>query len=114
MERMFIDPETGEIHPESYYIRKNVKITTVIEAVKVNDRIEFVIIPEDVVLMKVRNQAVFEMFRDFVMDITRRFAETEDDEEREGLREVGSMISVAMMRNIEEMQKEWRGGASLH
>jgi hypothetical protein len=107
MERMFLDPETGNIYPESYYRHENIDLATVIETVRHGDNeLGFVIIPENVSRMRVRNDVVFEVFKEFLMGIAHRFETTEDEEEREELREVGYMISQSMVRNCREIEAE--------
>ncbi len=114
MERMFVDPATGDLHPESHYHRENIDLATVIEAVHEGNTLGFVIIPENVPRMKVRNDAVFELFKEFMMILTVQFNNTEDDDEREALREAGALVSHAMVRNIREIEMEERGNANLH
>ena len=113
MERMFVDPETGDMHPESYYHKQNIDLATVIEAVLDGDHLGFVIIPENVPRMKVRHDAIFELFKEFMMGLTHQFVNAEDEKEKESLREVGVLISLAMVRNLQEMQGEERR-ANLH
>lgn len=114
MERMFVDPETGDIHEESYYHKQNIDLATVIEAVREGDTLGFVIIPENVPRMKVRHDAVFELFKEFMSHLTVQFVNAEDENEKEALREAGVMVSLAMVRNINEIEAEERGNASLH
>jgi hypothetical protein len=108
MERMFVDPATGDIHPESYYHRENIDLATVIEAVREGDTLGFVIIPENIQRMKIRHDAVFELMKEFMINLTEKFLTADDDAEKESLREVGVMISLAMVRNLQEMQGEER------
>ena len=114
MERMFVDPETGDIHPESYYQRENIDLATVIEAIRHGDELGFVIIPENVPRMKVRHDAIFELFKEFMTHLTIKFINAEDIVEKENLREAGVLISLAMVRNIREIEMEERGDANLH
>ena len=114
MERMFIDPETGDIHPESYYHRENIDLATVIEAVRYGNELGFVIIPENVPRMKVRHNAIFELFKEFMMNLTIEFSKADDEEQKEALREAGTLVSRAMVRNIREIEEEERGSANLH
>lgn len=114
MERMFVDPETGDIHPESYYHKQNIDLATVIEAVREGDELGFVIIPENVPRMKVRHDAIFELFKEFMIGLTEKFLSSKDEQEMESIREVGVLISLAMVRNIKEIEMEERGSANLH
>ena len=114
MERMFVDPETGDIHEESYYHKQNIDLATVIEAIREGDELGFVIIPENVPRMKVRHDAVFELFKEFMSHLAYKFINAEDEEEKENLREVGVMVSLAMVRNIKEIEAEERGNVNLH
>lgn len=113
MERMFVDPETGAIHPESYYQRQNVDLATVIEVIRDGEQLGFIINPEDIPRMKVRSQPVFEMFKEFARDIVRKAQESKNEEEVEEYLEVGFMLSIMMLKNIKEMEEE-RNGESLH
>ena len=85
MERMFVDPETGDIHPESYYHKQNIDLATVIEAVLFDNELGFVIIPENVPRMKVRHNAVFELFKEFMMNLSVLFTNVDDEQERVAL-----------------------------
>lgn len=114
MERMFVDPETGDIHPESYYHKQNIDLATVIEAVLYGSELGFVIIPENVPRMKVRHDAVFELFKEFMMNLTVEFTKADNKEQREALREAGALVSHAMVRNLKEIEAEERGSANLH
>jgi len=113
MERMFVDPETGDMHPESYFHRENIDLATVIEAVREGDTLGFVIIPENLPRMKIRHDAVFELFKEIMMGLTHQFVSSQDQEEKDSLREVGVMISLAMVRNLQEIDSEERRG-NLH
>lgn len=115
MERMFLDPETGNIYPESYYRHENIDLATVIETVRHGDNeLGFVIIPENVIRMRVRNDTVFQIFGEFLEDLAMRFSEMPDDEERERIREIGAFVSHHVMKNVEEMEREKRESGSLH
>lgn len=114
MERMFVDPETGDIHPESYYHKQNIDLATVIEAVLYGSELGFVIIPENVPRMKVRHDAVFELFKEFMMNLTTEFTKADNEEQREAIREAGAIVSLAMVRNLKEIEAEERGSANLH
>jgi len=113
MERIFIDPETGDTHPESYYHTQNIDLATVIEAVREGDHLGFVIIPENVPRMKVRHDAIFGLFKEIMLSLTHQIENAEDDVEKESLREAGMLISLSMLRNLQEMQGEERRG-NLH
>lgn len=113
MERMFVDPETGDIHPESYYHKQNIDLATVIETVKDGDSLGFILIPENVPRMKVRSNAVFELIKEFILSLAAKFSDTEDEDEREELREVGYMISLAMLKNLEQIKLEQQSN-SIH
>lgn len=114
MERLFVDPETGDIHEESYYHKQNIDLATVIEAVREGDVLGFVIIPENVPRMRVRHDAVFELFKEFMMNLTVQLLNADDEQEKEALREAGELVSLAMVRNIREIEIEERGSANLH
>lgn len=113
MVRMFIDPESGEMHDERWFRMQNIDLDTVIEAVEVDGNLGFVIIPENITRMKVRDSAVFGLIAQFTEAILQRMNETDDEDEREQLREVGNRICTVMMFNLAESAKE-KKDADLH
>ena len=106
MERLFIDPATGDINPESYYHKQNIDLATVIEAVDEEGGLGFIIIPENVGRMRVRSDVVFEIFRTFMLSLTEAMQQSEDEDEREHLRQTGHLVSINMLKNLAEMQME--------
>lgn len=106
MERLFIDPATGDIHPESYYHAENIDLATVIEAVDEEGGLGFIIIPENVGRMRVRSDVVFEIFKTFMLSLTAAMEQADDDEECERLRQTGHLVSINMLKNLAEMQME--------
>ncbi len=114
MERMFVDPETGNIHPESYYHKKNIDLDTLIEAVsKGKQGTIFIVIPENVSRMKVRDMRVIELIKNFVGSLVERIEDTDDEEEAEVLKKAVNDISMGMMKNLAEMGME-KGIDTIH
>jgi hypothetical protein len=108
MNRMFIDPATGEMHDERWFRMQDIDLDTVIEAIEVDDdgNLGFVIIPENITRMKVRDEMVISLISQFTGAILERMNETDDEDEREQLREIGKRICTVMMFNLAELEKE--------
>ena len=49
-----------------------------------------------------------------MMNLTIEFSKADDEEQKEALREAGTLVSLAMVRNIREIEEEERGSANLH
>ena len=111
MDRMFVDPETGDIRDERWFRMQDIDLDTVIEAIKIDDNgsVGFVIIPENINRMKVRNSVVINLISEFTGSILERMSETDDEDEREQLREIGKRICTLMMFKIAELEKEQNG-----
>ena len=106
MDRMFIDPATGEMHNERWFRMQNIDLDTVIEAMEVDGNLGFIIIPENISRMKVRDSAVIGLIAQFTEAMLLRMHETDDEDEREQLREIGKKICTVMMFNLAELEKE--------
>ena len=107
MDRMFIDPATGEMHDERWFRMRDIDLETVIEAVKIDDGdLAFVIIPENIKRMKVRDAVVTSLIAQFTEAVLLRMHESDDEDEREQLREIGKKICTVMMFNLAELEKE--------
>jgi len=114
MSRMFIDPATGEMHDERWFRMQNIDLDTVIEAVKIDDGdLAFVIIPENIKRMKVRDAVVTSLIAQFTKAVLLRMHESDDEEEREWLRETGMLVCTAMMSHIADAERE-DNGENLH
>lgn len=106
MDRMFIDPATGEMHDERWFRMQDIDLDTVIEAVEVDGNLGFYFVPENITRMKIRNEIVINLISHFTGAILERMNETDDEEEREQLREIGKKICTVMMFNLAELEKE--------
>ena len=106
MDRMFLDPQTGDMHDERWFRMQDIDLDTVIEAVDMDGNLAFIIIPENVPRMKIRSPKVVELMKQFMFGLINRMDETEDKNEREQLRKVGRDISLLMLFNLAEMKKE--------
>lgn len=106
MDRMFIDPATGEMHNERWFRMQNIDLDTVIEAMEVDGNLGFIIIPENISRMKVRDSAVIGLIAQFTEAMLLRMHKTDDEDEREQLREIGKRICTVMMFNLAELEKE--------
>ncbi len=115
MDRMFIDPATGEMHNERWFRMQDIDLDTVIEAIEVDDdgNLGFIIIPDNISRMKVRDSAVIGLIAQFTEAMLLRMHETDDEDEREQLREVGKTVCTAMMSHIADAEREDNDG-NLH
>jgi hypothetical protein len=95
------------MHDERWFRMQDIDLDTVIEAVKIDDGdLAFVIIPENITRMKVRDEMVISLISQFTGAILERMNETDDEDEREQLREIGKRICTVMMFNLAELEKE--------
>ena len=106
MDRMFIDPATGEMHDERWFRMMDIDLDTVIEALEENGNLGFFFIPANITRMKIRSEIVINLISHFTEAIFERMNETDDEDEREMLREIGKRICTVMMFNLAELEKE--------
>ena len=95
MEKMYMDPYTGDIHPESYYRRENIDLDCVIEAHKMPDGIVFDINPENIERMEFKDIAVIELIANFTRTLALHAMETDDPEEAEHCGSVAAYIFLS-------------------
>jgi len=100
MERMFVDPETGDMHPESYYRMEDIDLDTVLEAIEVDGVLGFNIKVENIERMNVKHPAVFSIFASFVSNLVSMAVETEDEDERDRLIETMHYVSKVMLEKM--------------
>lgn len=100
MERHFVDPATGELHPESYYRRENIDLATVIEFLQVEGGFGFDIRVENIERMDVQAPEVFAIFAQFTATLVERSMETDDDAEREELQSIAAYVSKVMLEKL--------------
>lgn len=103
-ERQFIDPVTGEMHPESHYHRENIDLATVIEAVETEGLIGFEINVENISRMTVRHPSVFQIFKWFCDSLSDAAETADDNEEKLFLETTEAYVCTQMLRNIDEMK----------
>ena len=99
MERMFVDPATGDLHAESHYHRENIDLATVLEYIEVDGAFGFDIQVENIERMDVRAPEVFAIFAHFVAAILEQSI-NEDEEERETLQGIAAYVSKIMMQKM--------------
>ena len=99
MERMFVDPATGDLHTESYYHRENIDLATVLEYIEVDGAFGFDIQVENIERMDVRAPEVFAIFAHFVAAILEQSI-NEDEEERKTLQGIAAYVSKIMMQKM--------------
>ena len=100
MERMFVDPATGDMHPESYYRMENIDLDTVLEAIEVDGVLGFNIKVENIERMNIQHPAVFAIFAHFCNTLQSAAMESDSDEEREEYAEIASFVSRVMLEKL--------------
>ena len=100
MERMFLNPVDGEMHPEWWYAQKGISLDQVIEVFDSDNGLIFDIIPENLEKMTFKDQQVLDMIASFVTTLAIKAAESEDAEEAEECASVAGYISKIMMEKL--------------
>lgn len=110
MERMYFDPETGEFHDERWFIRENIDLATVIEAIGGDGMTGFLINPSNLNRMRIRHETAFEILIAFIDELHEQ-VEAASGEERDELRRVMVAAAQAVARNMMEKITEEAGGS---
>lgn len=100
MERQFLDPVTGELHPESYYRKENIDLDTVLEFFQLEDAFGFDIKIENIERMDVQAPEVFSIFANFTAMLVEKSMEVDSDEEREELQSIAAYVSKVMLEKL--------------
>lgn len=106
MERQFVDPATGDLHPESYYHRQNIDLATVIEYVEFGNVMGFDIKIENIERMDVKAPEVFSIFAHFCASLVERSFETDDDDEREELQSIAAYVTKVMLGKLGHVRSD--------
>jgi hypothetical protein len=106
MERRFVDPATGDLHPESYYHRQNIDLATVIEYLEFDNVFGFDIKIENIERMDVKAPEVFGIFATFCASLVERSFETEDDDEREELQSIAAYVTKVMLGKLGHVRSD--------
>lgn len=101
-ERIFLNPQDGELYPESWYHRENIDLDCVIEAFEMNGQLAFNIQPECLERMDFQNVHAIELIAMFAMELTHRALESEDPEEAELCAATASYVSKTMMKKLKQ------------
>lgn len=101
-ERIFLNPQDGELYPESWYHRQNIDLACAIEAFELNNGIAFDICPDNLERMDFQSVAVISLIADFAMNLTRRAMESDDSGEAEECAAVASYVSKVMMKKLKK------------
>lgn len=109
MERQFLDPITGEIHGERFFLRENIDLRMVIEVIENNGAQGFIIIPDHVQHMTIRSQAVFDLLQMYTLSILDDISKAKDEETAESLNQCAMLIAKAAIRNLVEMKTPTTG-----
>lgn len=97
--RMFIDPKTGDPHPESYYTAKGIPLDTVIEMFPVGDGVGFDINVDNIPKMDIQAPEVFGIFADFCAHLLNSSLEADEDEAEE-MQTLAGYIGKLMMEKM--------------
>ena len=101
-ERIFLNPQDGELYPESWYHRQNIDLACAIEAFELNNGIAFDINPDNLERMDFQSVAVISLIAEFAMNLTHHALETDDPEEAEQCSAVASYVSKVMMKKLKK------------
>ena len=101
-ERIFLNPQDGELYPESWYHRENIDLACVIEAFETGGGIVFDIWPDNLERMNFQSVAVISLIAEFAMNLTRRAMESDDPEEAEECAATASYVSKVMMKKLKK------------
>jgi ABC-type xylose transport system substrate-binding protein len=101
MERMFIDPATGDMHPESYYRMENIDLDTLLEAFEVEDGVlGFQINVKNIERMDVKHPAVFAVFAQFCEQLRDAAMQADDEDEQQQYAEIATFVSRVMLQKL--------------
>lgn len=106
MERLFLNPENGEVHPESHWVNENIDLACLIEKIEVDGEMGFVIHEGDIDRYRVRCDEVFAIFKMITFNMMKDIANTDDEEKIDLLRRGLVKIATAMLRNMKEQEEE--------
>lgn len=98
--RFFLNPQDGEIYPESWYHQQNIDLACAIEAVTIEGGLAFDIVPENLERMEFADVAVIGLIADFARTLAIRAMETDDEEEAEQCGSVAAYVSRIMMDKL--------------
>jgi hypothetical protein len=101
-ERIFLNPQDGELYLESWYHRQNIDLACVIEAFELNNGMAFDINPDNLKRMDFQSVAVISLIADFAMNLTRRAMESDVPEEAEQCAATASYVSKEMMKKLKK------------
>jgi hypothetical protein len=99
-ERMFVDPETGDMHPESYYRMENIDLDTLLEAVEMDGDLAFEIKVQNLERMNIKHPVVFAIFADFCQSMREAAEQAESDDDRETFENVAAYTARVMLQKL--------------
>jgi len=105
--RFFLNPQDGEIYPESWYHQQNIDLACAIEAVTIKGELVFDIVPENLERMEFSDVAVISLIADFARTLAIYAMETDDPEEAEQCGSTAAYVSRIMMEKMsgEKLQR---------
>jgi len=98
--RFFLNPQDGEIYPESWYHQQNIDLACAIEAVTIEGGLAFDIVHENLERMEFADVAVISLIADFARTLAIRAMETDDAEEAAECGSVAAYVSRIMMDKL--------------
>lgn len=99
-ERMFVDPATGDMHPESYYRMENIDLDTLLEAVEMDGDLAFEIKVHNIERMNIQHPVVFAIFADFCQSMQQAAVEAESDDDRETFENIAAYTARVMLQKL--------------
>jgi len=98
--RFFLNPQDGEIYPESWYHQQNIDLACAIEAVTIEGGLAFDIVPENLERMEFYDIAVINLIADFAKTLAINAMESDNPEEAAECASVAAYVSRIMMDKL--------------
>ena len=100
MERMFVDPYSGDMLTESELIQNNIDFDTMLEVFDAEDGLVFDIIPENLEKMRFKDHRVLKLLSEFARTLAVKAFESDDPEEAEEWASTAAYVSKVMMEKL--------------
>ena len=100
MERMFVDPYSGDMLTESELIQNNIDFDTMLEVFDSDDGLVFDIIPENLEKMRFKDHRVLKLLAEFARTLAVKSFESDDPEEAEEWASTAAYVSKVMMEKL--------------
>ena len=100
MERMFVDPYSGDMKTESELIQDNIDFDTMFEVFDSDNGLIFDIVPENLEKMRFKDHKVLKLLTEFARTLAVRAFESDDPEEAEEWASTAAYVSKVMMEKL--------------